>query len=200
MQYDFDALKDKAHELRAHLLALVPGQDGNCEQIADEIMKKSLFLTPPEKREMTTQFVVIGSIGEGGRSYKPGNISLDWKNLVELSASLPLLAGSVAKAQPWAYFCIGLGLVMRLVRMADKELGDAEASVMYALWLGRGQDGRISEEAGYKNANAVRKAAGQPPLSRDDFETAINKLLKIRCIGMENGIILLRERVIIHYN
>lgn len=194
MEYDYEGLHAKTAEIRGHLLELA-----NDDVVADEIIKKAISLTPPEQPEMICNLVVIGSFSEGARSRKLGNIALDWKNLVELGASMPLLASSISKAPPWACIFMALGLIMRLLRLAEKELGEIEASILYALWTNRGQDRKISENDGYKKTNALRKKVGQATLSRDVFDEAINKLLKIKCVGMEDGIIRLRERVIITY-
>ncbi len=200
MEYDYDAQRSKIQELHGHLLDLIPVKGSKQKDIANEIIKTCLSLTPPEKKEAVLHIITLDSSGSGGRSCKPGNIILDWKNVAELSFEAPLVTSSMVKSPPWAYFCIVLLLLLRLIRMAEKELGEVEASVMYALWTNRSPDEKVSEDDGYKKTNAVRKVADQALLSRDEFETAINKLLKLRCIDLEEGIIRIHERVHISYN
>lgn len=70
MEYDYKVLHEKTAEIRGHLLELA-----NNDVVADEIIKKAISLTPPEKEERLCQFIIIGSFSEGAKSRKLGNSS-----------------------------------------------------------------------------------------------------------------------------
>lgn len=148
-----------------------------------------------------TGLVVIGiSDIPQAVSRKPGNLILDWRKLTDVVPDVAMAAAAAITGPPWVGFIVALYIWTRFWRGAEVPLGEAEASVLYALWKHRGGENRIAEETGYAKANGVRQAFGLDPLTRSAYARAIDALLRIECIAIVGGEIQLRESVRIRYS
>jgi len=107
-------------------------------------------------------------------------------------------AGAVA-APRWLLPFVALYVWNKLWRCSEEELTETEAVVICALWKNRSQDYQIPEDAAWDRVNEARKSMDLPPLSRQEFDHAINRLMAMKCIEMDCGVIWLRERVSITY-
>lgn len=151
--------------------------------------------------DIRTGLVVIGiSDIPQATSRKPGNLILDWRKLTDVVPDVAMAAAAAITGPPWVGFIVALYIWTRFWRDAEVPLGEAEASVLYALWKHRGGENRIAEETGYAKANGVRQAFGLDPLTRSAYARAIDALLRIECIAIVGGVIQLRESVRIRYS
>jgi len=135
----------------------------------------------------------------GGYSRKPGNIYLDWEKLIEIVPEVTLAASGGATLPYWAWPLIGLYIWNRLWCGAEEDLSEAEATIIYALWKNKNGHNQISEDDGYTKTNSIRDQQGMLGLSRSQYNAAINHLLQMSCIEIEEGMISLQEWVRIEY-
>lgn len=200
MEYDNEALDSKQHELRALVRGAVPASTGNADGIAESLLKTYIRLTPPTKPEMIIQMITANPSGSGGgRSRKPGNICLNWRKLMDLVPDATIAAVGGATAPQWLLPFIGLYVWNKLWCSTEEQLTEIEAIVICALWKNKNEDSKIPEDTGFDRTTEACKALARPPLSRQEYDTAINRLLQMECIEMDGGVIWLREWVCAKY-
>jgi hypothetical protein len=172
---------------------------GASPEWAERAVDAFVSFTVPTAPEPTTGIVTAGPAGAGGgTSRKAGNIVLDWRHLWEVALDAAAAVGAPA-VSPWALLFVGLKICTTLLRASEESLGEAEASTMYALWKYRDGHDRILEEDGFARTNAVRGLHGMPALSRTQYVAAVDRLLKLKCVELHEGVISLVEQVRIPY-
>jgi hypothetical protein len=81
----------------------------------------------------------------------------------------------------------------------SEEFTQTEATTVLALWKNRNGENRISEEEGFSKTNALRAEIRLSPLTRGDCLEAIDRLIRICCIELTDGIIWLQESMCVKY-
>ena len=200
MEYDNEALDSKRQELRRLVRQAVPASTRDPERIAESVLSKFIQITPPTKPEMLIEMITAHSSGSGGgRSRKPGNIYLNWAKLMDLVPDITIAAVGGATSPHWLLPFIGLYVWNKLWCSSKEELTETEATVICALWKNRNNEHRITEDTGFEKTNVARTAMELAPLSRNEFDGAVNRLLEMKCIEIKGGVIWLREWVCIRY-
>jgi len=200
MEYDNEALNRKRQELRRLVRQAVPASARHPEKIAESLLSTFIEITPPTKPEMVLKMITARPSGSGrARSRKPGNIYLNWAKLMDLVPDVTIAAVGGATSPRWLLPLIGLYVWNKLWCSSQEELTETEATVICALWKNRNNKNRISEDTGFEKTNAARTGMGLAPLSGNEFDGAVNRLLEMKCIGIEEGVIWLREWVCIRY-
>jgi len=87
---------------------------------------------------------------------------------------------------------------MKLCNTATIEIEEKDAFVLYSLWTHRNHENKIPEDEAFSKSEALAKTCGLP-FSRKAFDEAVNRLLSLECIEMNEGIIWLREWIIVRY-
>lgn len=196
MEYDYEALEQKKAELLRLAQQAIRAHTETAGDTAESVVDSFIRLTPPTKPEMVIEMITMDSLGRGGgRSRKPGNIYLNWRKLIDTIPDVTIAAVGGATAPGWLLPLIGLYVWNKLWCNSEEELTEVEATAICALWKNKNSDNRISEDDGYEKTNAHRKEMGLPLLSRSQFDAAMNRLLRMECIEIEEGIIWLREWV-----
>jgi hypothetical protein len=200
MEYDNEALKRRREELLGLVRKAIPASSPTSSGIAEFLLESFMDLTPPTKPELLLEWLTIRPSGlGGGRSRKPGNIWLNWRKLMDVIPDITIAAVGGATAPKWLIPFLALYVWNKLWSSSTEEFGEVEATVIYALWKHRNGESRISEDDGYASANALREKIGLPLLVRKDFDRAVNRLLGMKCIEIDKGVIWLREWVRIQY-
>ena len=200
MTFDNEALEEKKAEVAnvadEAMRFLGIGQDPVTARAAQAFAR----LTPPTLPEVTFERITLESLGrDGGSSRKPGNIFLHWQKLMALVPDATIAVAGAVTAPAWLLPFIGLYVWNKLWCSAKEELSEAEATTILALWKNKDASNRISCEDGYKKTNLQRHAMHLPELSWSAYNDVINRLLRMECIKMTDGVIWLREWVCISY-
>jgi len=163
------------------------------------LMKHFVNLTAPLNPPIIMEMIVMSQLGRGGaRSRKPGNITLNWSSLLELAPDVTL-AGASATETHWLVPFAALYIWMKLYNAASIEITEKDALVLYSLWQHKNSDRKISEDDAFLRTHTIQEENGLTPITRKQFDDAINNLLSLECIELNNGIIWLREWVRIRY-
>lgn len=199
MEYDEDA----AHAKRAQLLdsaALGPVGRMLSEQARNQLVDAFAKVTPPEEPEIMMELITISSLYKSPKasSRKPGNVILNWKKLLEIipDVSLASLGASTLPVPPQvAVVLAGLYIWNKVWRGAVDEFSDEEAVTILALWEHKNSQNKISEQEGFVKTNVLRGHYGLPALTQNQYASAVDRLVSLRCIELKDGIIWLREWV-----
>jgi len=199
MEYD----KDAAHAKRAQLLA--DAALGHVGQLLPESARRRLVdafarVTPPEEPEITIGLITISSLYDAPKasSRKPGNVVLNWRKLLDIVPDVSLAglgAATLPVAPQIAVALAGLYIWNKVWRGAVEEFSDVEAVTILALWEHKNEKNKIPEQEGFVKTNEVRGRYDLPPLTTKQYASAINRLVSLECIELEDGIIWLREWV-----
>ena len=192
-----EAKQAEIHQLASAVLRRVENSQTDAAQAAIQAFAR---LTPPTEPTPVVKMITLRSFGdEGGTSRKPGNIFLNWRKLMDIVPDAAIATAGAIASPAWMLPLIGLYVWNKLWRGSEEELTDIEASTIYALWKNKDGRNKISEEDGFTGTNAARAQCGLSELSRHRYNKAINRLLAMECIEIDNGIIWLREWVRVSY-
>jgi len=200
MGYDNEALVKKRHELLALSQSSVPSSVEAGEDIAEFLIDKFIHIEPPAI-EFALYFMTIAAKNcYDGVSRKPGNIVLNWRKLMDVIPDSIVAVATSVSVPSWVLPFVGLYVWNKIWCGSEEKLTEIEATIIYALWKNRNRNNnKISEDSSFKKTNLARREMNLLELSRTEFDLGINRLLKMRCIEIENGVIWLREWVKIEY-
>lgn len=199
MEYDQDAVLAKRKQLTEYAALSPVGATLTAE---DRLLVVNAFarITPPEEPEFTVGLITINSLYDSpkARSRKPGNLVLNWRRLLEVVPDVTLAglgAASLPVAPHVAIALVGLYIWNKVWRGAVEEFSEIEAVTILALWSHQNSELKIAEPEGFKRVNELRANSSLPPLTAGQYASAINRLVQLECIKLENGVIWLRESI-----
>jgi len=203
MEYD----KDAAFAKRKQLLndsARDPVGAILSEEVRLRLVDAFARITPPEAPDFTIGLITINSLFDSpkARSRKPGNLVLNWRKLLDIVPDISLAglgAASLPVAPQIAIVIVGLYIWNKVWRGTVEEFSDIEAVTMLALWKHRNDKCKIAEPEGYKHVAELMADYALTPLTRVQYASAINRLVQLDCIELDNGIIWLREYIQVRY-
>src|ERR1044072_1566871 len=194
--YDEEAFRAKQTELIALAEEAVEQHTTDTAPVAELVVEAFVKLSAPEKPPIHTHLIVLNvAQTPAAASRKAGNIYLNWKKLIDIVPDGTLAAAGAATGPSWLIPLAGLYIWNKLWSGSEEKLTEVEATVILALWKNRNGQNKILEEDGYEKTNIIRLEIGLPKLSKATYQSAINRLLKMECIKLENGWIWLREWV-----
>jgi len=199
MEFKENAARVKRAQLLSDI-AHVPVVQMLPESARHRLVDAFARVTPPEEPEFAIERITISSINDAPKasSRKPGNVLLNWRKLLEIIPDVSLAglgAATLPVAPEVAIFLAGLYIWNKLWRGATEEFSDEEAVTILALWQHKNGKNQISEQEGFTKTNEVRGRYELPPLTSNQYASAINRLVSIDCVELEGGIIWLREWV-----
>jgi hypothetical protein len=199
MEYDEDAARAKRAQLLADA-ALGPVGHLLPENTRRRLVDAFARVTPPEEPEVTIGLITISSLYDAPKasSRKPGNVVLNWRKLLDIVPDVSLAglgAATLPVAPQVAVALAGLYIWNKVWRGAVEEFSDVEAVTILALWEHRNEEDKIPEQEGFEKTNEVRGRYALPPLTNNQYASAVNRLVALECIELEDGIIWLREWV-----
>ena len=196
---DNAAREAKEKEIEALLSTFAEGCPSLDPRQTQQLIGTFVTITPPLLPPVVLKLLTISELGQGGGdTRKPGNITLNWRKLLELVPDVTL-AGAGAAGSPWLIPFAALYVWMRLWNAASVSLEEEDAFIVYSLWIHRNGENKISEEDAFLRTETLAKKAGRPAIKKEAFTKIINKLLSLECVEMEKGVIWLREWVRIKY-
>ncbi|ULH01923.1 hypothetical protein MF133_17435 [Aeromonas caviae] len=199
MEYDEDAARAKRAQLLADA-ALGPIGQMLPAKARGRLVDAFASVTPPEEPKVTIGLITISSLHDAPKasSRKPGNVILNWRKLLDIVPDVSLAglgAATLPVAPQVAVVLAGLYIWNKVWRGAVEEFSDVEAVTILALWEHRNEKSKISEQEGFAKTNEVRARYALPPLTANQYASAVNRLVSLDCIELEDGIIWLREWV-----
>lgn len=203
MEYDEDAARAKHAQLLRHA-ALGPVGTSLDENARLRLVNAFVRVTPPEKSELSIGLITISSPYDApkAKSRKAGNVVLNWRKLLDIVPDVSLAglgAATLPVAPQIAVVLAGLYIWNKVWRGAVEEFSDVEAVTILALWENRDGRNKIPESDGFTRTNQVRGRYGLPPLSVGQYASAIKRLVDLKCIELEEGVIWLREWIEVKY-
>ena len=196
---DNAAREAKEKEIAALLATLTEVHAALDPRQTQKLFGSFVTVTAPLLPPVVFKLMTISELGRGGGdTRKPGNVTMNWRKLLELVPDVTL-AGAGAAGSPWLIPFAALYVWMKLWNAAKVSLEEEDAFVVYSLWLHRNGENKISEDDAFLKTEALTHKHGFPAFSQEKFTKIINKLLSLECIEMEEGIIWLREWVRIKY-
>jgi hypothetical protein len=199
MEYDVLALTQKRDEV------LNLAREAREETVAFDtdaaaaVLGAFVELTPPEKPEYVFHLITMNSFAQDAESRKPGNLFLNWRKLIDIVPDTTIAAAGATAAPAWLLPFIALYVWNKLWCGAKETLTKDEATIIMALWKHRSGKSTIGEDEGFTRTNEVRLRQGLRTLRRNIYDQAIDRLLRMHCIEMNEGVIWLREWVRITY-
>lgn len=139
--------------------------------------------------------VEIEEAGKKGVSIWIGNIRFNFKKAVAAAAQGAI--GVSTPLPPWAYLLLILVGIYQLDNLTKVPLREAEASVLYTMWLRCDAWKRIPDQGLRELVNDDRTTHERLPLSRDEFKDAVSLLESIKLIGLDEpaGMWLLLDEI-----
>jgi hypothetical protein len=205
MEFDQRAAEEKLSEMREAAKHARSEIGALPADVIDATLRAFSRVTPPEAPELVIQFITISSLSSSPRaqSRKPGNVLLNWQKLIDIVPDISLAglgATALPVSPPWAAILAGLYIWNKIRRGITEEFTDVEALVILALWKHRDGRNKIPEEDGFTRTNELRASYSLPPLTLKQFTFAIDRLIAIRCLQVDDGIIWLREWTRVKYS
>jgi hypothetical protein len=201
MTYDEEALRAKQVELTALAEQAIEQHTTDKAPIAHLVVEAFADLSAPEKPPSYMRLIVLNvAKTPTASSRKAGNIYLNWKKLIDIVPDGTLAAAGATTGPSWLIPLAGLYIWNKLWCGSEEKLTEVEATVILALWKNKNSMNKILEEDGYEKTNVIRSDYSLPKLSKSSYESAINRLLKMKCVKLENGWLWLREWVRVTYS
>lgn len=117
----------------------------------------------------------------GATSTKPGNVTLNMRNLVVAIPS-GILTITGAMATPWALLLGALVTWDSLWSCLQLEIGEVQASVLWALWKYRYENNTVAKNYVQGLVNRELAELGQQSLTEKEVEYALKDLRRMGCI------------------
>lgn len=137
-------------------------------------------------------------------SRKMGNITinsyLDWNVLVKtILSSVETIAGFSLEN----YFLIAVGVLSSIfsaTELTDISIKENGTAIIMALQNHKKHKAyRINEQECKKEANEILVINGYTEMDEDLFQKEVTRLIRYKCIDNDNGILRLKEKVLLHY-
>ncbi len=182
MEWDHERQQEKEEELTQMLEATLTDQDCDARALAEQIIGLAVDVSPPEKEQFTLELMTFRNDGRGGgRSRKPGNIRFNMGKLVEaVSAGVITAVGAIQA--PITIPFAALVLWNSIWRCVDVELSEADAALVYVMWMHQESDRYVAEQGLQQKLNDHLEKYGRQSMSEYDMKHSMEKLEKIGSI------------------
>ena len=203
---------DSLYEVRALISNAIQQVTIHVPQADVDALKASLHemvevKQPPSSRQSHTYsngdesilaFVTLDSLGRGGgKSRKVSNILFNLKKLLDVGPDVVLAGAGGATGPSWLVPFATLYVLNKLLRFAEEEITEIEATTLRSLWLNRNDKHEVRDELGLQIVNAERAKLQLGSITQQQFDVAETRLIQLRCISKLNGVIHLQERVVV---
>lgn len=178
----------------ATFIAVLRPEASDQKAVAQYMFDHFATVTEP-KSEGDMQLITAAGLGRPAVSRKPGNILLNWRKLFDTSPDVLVAVAGAGAGGPFVRGLIGLYVWNRIWRGVEEPISEVEASVIESLWCGRAARKRIPEDVAFGIVNDARAQYGLDQLSRAEFTAAIDRLVELRCVELNDGEVWLREWV-----
>jgi hypothetical protein len=203
---DTKAQESKENEIQM-LIADFARQHPEIFQVSTKLFNNFIEIDAPSDSDLSPTSnsapeivtVKLGSEAIRATTRKPGNILFDWEKLFDLGPDTAIaVGGAIPMEARWLIPFVGLYVLNKLRKAASVDLQKTDALVLATLWSNH-KKYAVSEQDAFSELKR-HPAASNHPIDQSTFNQCVNRLLALRCIEMENGMIRLRERVKITYD
>ena len=183
MEPDNEAALHKRSELQSLVKSLFDNSlPLHADKLASDLFANFIVVTPPFRESPGMELITIRHGGrDRGSSVKPGNVTLNLRKLIVGIASGSLTI-SGALVTPWMLIPGALVVWDSLYSSLEVEIGENEASVIWAMWLNVDAAVSIAKVDVTEITNEERNRYGLPPLSASEIEYALANLAALGCI------------------
>ena len=131
--------------------------------------------------------IIIGTGGTGdGSSIKPGNIWLNWKQvLIEGSESILSIAEAVAV--PWLVPFAGLSVCNRFWSVLHIQITERHAAVIRTMWLKMDNENSITDDAVLDSVNIELSKFNRLKMNHEELNIILKDLEGMKCIEKTGG-------------
>lgn len=157
----------------------------NIHKISSEITDRLVQIIPPEYEDSPCRKISLCNGGiSGGQSIKPGNILLNWQELLEICSDGVLGIVGVYSTQLLLPL-VALSICNKILKAVKIEITEREASVVWAMWKYRDSDNFIRNEVVLDLVNKELSSYSRPQMTIEECEIIIKELEKMKCIKKE---------------
>jgi hypothetical protein len=153
------------------------------EEITEKVANHFMRTIPlhPEGSGLSFRITIrSGGIGDGS-SIKPGNIWLNWKQvLIEGSESILSIAGAVAV--PWLVPFAGLVVCNRIWSVLHIKITERHAAVIWTMWLKRDKENSIKNDAVLDSVNIELSKFNRLKMNHEELNILLKDLEGMKCI------------------
>ncbi|WP_043934188.1 hypothetical protein [Bacillus sp. EB01] len=172
------------------------------EMIISE-MKNALDYRPPQIKEQPIQMVFNSGgdlFGSGSASYRPGNVALNLRKLLRVITDSAQAAGG-GLSFPWLVPVAAVQIIYNVVGLVKVELSNVEGAILITAELYEKNGFRgISGDKLFQQVNLQLAYHKLSPITRKEFNLAINKLLELRIFSETSKGFVIREFIVNNYN
>jgi len=137
--------------------------------------------------ENTTDFVLVNLKGGPATSFKLANVIVNFRSMLEALLGIALAAGLPSSSAEAAR--IVLLLTYKILGVSTKGLSQNAAQVLIFLHQNDAYSNEVCEE------EILSHLSSRDLLTKEALNAAINELLKVRCIDIVQGNVILLEKV-----
>jgi hypothetical protein len=144
------------------------------------IIEEFARIRPPEI-DSRIGLVIMGTGGRDSYSVKPGNITMNMRDLVTIISQGVLTTAASLKV-PWTAVFGAIILWNRLYSQAKIDLSEIEGSVLWTMWNRADSGNTVATDGLLKAVNEERLKYGRGSLMEGDLRDALAKLESIQTI------------------
>lgn len=193
-----DILEKKKDELnqiisKAFDAIYIADNINSTKPIVDFYKSGFINITAPQEEPPMMHMLTMDSLRnyQKGESIKPGNIRLNFKNLINSLPEITTLVVSVFADIPILKICAALSVWKVLRDIMTVEITKSQAVIIYALWKNCSKENKIKLEEGFNNANNLIRNIEETELTWDKYVETVEELEKLECLEIdETGVCL----------
>jgi len=158
------------------------------EEITEKVANHFLRTIPlhPEGGGLSFRITIrSGGIGNGS-SIKPGNIWLNWKQVL-IEGSEIILSIAWAVAVPWLVPLAGLVVCNRIWSLLRVPITERHAAVIWTMWLKRDKENSITDDAVLDTVNIELSKFNRLKMNQDELTIILKDLEGMKCIEKTEG-------------
>lgn len=206
---DIYALREKRNQIILNIKNYFGISESKANDIIEYLEKEDFFkIVAPKIKDKATEVLMSNKhflkSELGVKSRKPGNIILNtylnWENLAAFIASLiPTICG-LAEASPVAIASGIIGAIFSVTSLMDIELNETSTAIILGLQkYNCFNNYYVTKEQCKLDANKILQVNNYDEMSSNKYEDELFKLDKIGCIEIDNGMVKLKEKIIVKY-
>lgn len=189
MAWDEESLRQKRNEVMEvaakRIAQALDDQGPSTEEVtalAEGLLEACVRLTPPEAGSELVFLITADRYGRGGgRTTKPGNLRINIGQVV-IAVAGGTLTVMGAMSVPWTLPLAALVLWNEFYSKATVEIGEFDASVIWAMWLHRDHNVTVDDAELLDLVNGERRKGGMQALLREQLDRSLRTLEKLKCI------------------
>jgi len=161
----------------------------------------AITMTPPQEEPVTLGFMLIDPLQNysSGASIKPGNITLNIKQLIHNLPDLAWACDSLFRDAQFLKIMAFFRIWTLLRNTVTIPITKRQAIVILTLWKNCGSNHRITVEQGFEQSNLLCRQIEEPEFQEWEYSKILDDLSHIGSVELDEKGIWLREWVRYRY-